>query len=169
MLKPFRGIQPNIGSRTFIEDTAIIIGDVTVESESSIWFHSVVRGDVHYIKIGSRTNIQDLSLLHVTHDTHPLVVGDNVTVGHRVILHGCTIKNRVLVGMGAILMDGVTIEEDCIIGAGALITEGITIPPRSLVLGSPARIKRPLTEQEISWIQESADNYVRYSQEYLRG
>lgn len=167
MLKPFRGIHPTFGRQTFIDDSAIVIGDVTIGSASSIWFHSVVRGDVHFIKIGNRTNIQDLSLLHVTHDTHPLIIGDQVTVGHHVVLHGCTIHDRVLVGMGSIIMDGAMIGEDCIIGAGALVTEGVTIPAKSLVLGSPARVKRPLTAKEIAWILESADNYVRYAQEYL--
>jgi len=167
MLKAFRGIHPTIGKQTFIEDTAIVVGDVTIGSASSVWFHTVVRGDVHFIKIGDHTNIQDLSLLHVTHDTYPLVIGDQVTVGHHVVLHGCTIRDRVLVGMGAIVMDGAIIGEDCIIGAGSLVTEGVTIPPKSLVLGLPARVKRPLTPNEVVWIQESADNYVRYAQDYM--
>ena len=167
MLRSFRGIQPTIGTKTFIDDSAIIIGDVTIGSSSSVWFHSVVRGDVHSITIGSQTNIQDLSLLHVTHDSHPLVIGNRVTVGHHVVLHGCTIHDRVLIGMGAIIMDGVIIEENCVIGAGTLLTEGVHIPPNSLVVGSPGRVKRSLTPKEIAWIQESADNYVRYAQEYM--
>ena len=167
MLKSFRGTHPTIGSQTFIDDTAIVIGDVTIGSASSVWFHSVVRGDVHFIRIGDRTNIQDLCLLHVTHDTHPLIIGDHVTVGHHVVLHGCTIRDRVLVGMGAIVMDGATIGEDSIIGAGALVTEGVTIPPKSLVLGSPARIRRPLNTKEVTWILDSADNYVRYANDYM--
>jgi len=167
MVKPFRGIQPTIGPRTFIEDTAIIIGDVTMGAASSVWFHSVVRGDVHSITIGMHTNIQDLCLLHVTHDTHPLILGDYVTIGHHVVLHGCTIHNRVLVGMGAIIMDGASIGEDCVIGAGTLITEGTVIPPNSLVLGSPGRVTRSLKPTEKDWILESANNYVRYAQEYI--
>ena len=119
------------------------------------WFNSVIRGDVHYIRIGHRTNIQDLSLLHVTHDTYPLTLGDDVTIGHHVVLHGCTIKDRVLVGMGAVIMDGVVIEEDCIVGAGALITERTHVPSKSLILGSPARVKRALTDAEFAWIKES--------------
>ena len=167
MIKPYRGVLPTIASSAFIEDTAVIVGDVAIHPESSVWFNTVIRGDVHYIRIGHRTNIQDLSLLHVTHDTHPLIIGDDVTVGHHVVLHGCTIHDRVLIGMGSILMDGVIIEEDCIIGAGSLITEGTVIPSRSLALGSPARIKRPLSEKELAWIKESAHNYVRYARQYV--
>ena len=167
MLKPYRGISPTIAPNAFIEDTAVVIGDVVIGSDSSVWFQAVIRGDVHFIRIGHRTNIQDLCLLHVTHDTHPLTLGDDVTVGHHAVLHGCTIHNRVLIGMGTIIMDGVVIEEDCIIGAGTLITEGVHIPSKSLVLGSPAKIKRTLTETELTWIKESALNYIRYAQQYV--
>ena len=166
MLRAFQGILPKVEKNAFVEETAVVVGDVVIGAQSSIWFLSVVRADVNFVKIGSRTNIQDLCVLHVTHDTHPLNIGDEVTVGHHVVLHGCTIKDRVLVGMGAILMDGVVIGEECIIGAGALITEGTVIPPRSLVLGSPARIKRPVTEEERAWIKQSAANYVRYAAEH---
>jgi carbonic anhydrase/acetyltransferase-like protein (isoleucine patch superfamily) len=145
----------------------VVIGDVVMGEHSSAWFHTVIRGDVHYIRIGHRTNVQDLCMLHVSHNTHPLVIGDDVTIGHRVVLHGCTINDRVLVGMGAILMDGVVIGEDSVVGAGALVTEGTIVPPKSLVLGSPARVKRPVTERELLWIKTSADNYVRYSSQYL--
>jgi len=167
MLKTYRGIAPTIAPSAFIEDTAVVIGDVVIGSESSVWFHAVIRGDVHSIRIGHRTNIQDLCLLHVTHDTHPLTLGDDITVGHHVVLHGCTVQDRVLIGMGAILMDGVVIEEDCIIGAGSLITERIHIPSRSLVMGSPAKVKRLLTDAEVQWIKESASNYIRYAQQYV--
>jgi len=167
MLKTYRGIAPTIATSAFIEDTAVIIGDVTIGSESSVWFHAVIRGDVHSIRIGHRTNIQDLCLLHVTHDTHPLTLGDDITVGHHVVLHGCTIHDRVLIGMGAIIMDGVVIEEDCVIGAGALITERIHIPSKSLVLGSPAKVRRMLTDAEVQWIKASAANYIRYAQQYV--
>lgn len=167
MIRTFQGIKPVIPSSCFIEETAVVIGDVIMGERSSVWFHSVIRGDVHYIRIGQRTNVQDLCMLHVSHHTHPLVVGDDVTIGHRVVLHGCTINDRVLVGMGAILMDGVVIGEDSVVGAGALVTEGTIIPPKSLVLGSPARVKRPVTDRELLWIKTSADNYVRYSSQYL--
>jgi len=167
MIKPYRGVLPTITSSAFIEDTAVIIGDVIIESEASVWFNSVIRGDVHYVRIGHRTNIQDLSLLHVTHDTHPLILGDDVTVGHHVVLHGCTIRDRVLIGMGSVVMDGAVIEDNCIIGARSLVTEGTVIPSGSLALGSPARIKRLLTEKELAWIKESAQNYVRYARQYI--
>ena len=167
MIKPYRGVTPTIADTVFIEDTAVIVGDVVIESESSVWFHSVVRGDVNYIRIGHRTNIQDLSLLHVTHDTYPLIIGDDVTVGHHVVLHGCTIHNRVLIGMGAVLMDGVVVGDDCLIGAGALVTEHTKIPPGSLVIGAPARVKRPLRETELAWLKESSQNYVQYARHYM--
>ncbi len=169
MIKSYQGVTPTIASTAFIEDTAVIVGDVVIESESSVWFHSVVRGDVNFIRIGHRTNVQDLSLLHVTHDAYPLIIGDDVTVGHHVVLHGCTIQNRVLVGMGAILMDGVVVGDDCLIGAGALVTEHTKIPPGSLVVGSPARVKRPLRDTELAWLKESAQNYVRYALDYMTG
>ena len=167
MIKSYLGVLPTITSNAFIEDTAVVVGDVVIGSESSVWFNSVIRGDVHYIRIGHRTNIQDLSLLHVTHDTHPLVIGDDVTVGHHVVLHGCTIGNRVLIGMGSIVMDGVVIENDCIIGAGSLVTENTVIPSHSLALGSPAGVKRSLMLKELTWITESANNYVQYARLYM--
>jgi len=104
--------------------------------QCSVWFHAVIRGDVHYIRLGDRTNVQDLCMLHVTHDTHPLIIGSDVTIGHHVVLHGCTIKDRVLVGMGAIIMDGAVIGEDSVVGAGALVTEGIVVPPNNTQSGS---------------------------------
>ena len=167
MIRNFQGIKPKIPSSCFIEETGVVIGDVEMGEQCSVWFQAVVRGDVHYIRIGNRTNIQDLCMLHVTHNTHPLIIGSNVTVGHHVVLHGCTIQDRVLVGMGAVVMDGAVIGEDSIVGAGALVTEGTIVPPKSLILGSPAKIKRPVTEQELAWIRESADNYVTYARQYL--
>ncbi|MER3484867.1 MAG: gamma carbonic anhydrase family protein [Chloroflexota bacterium] len=166
MIRSFQGVAPKIAESAFVEDTAVIIGDVVIGEESSIWFNAVVRGDVHYIRIGDRTNIQDL---HVTHDTHPTVIGNDVTVGHHVVLHGCTIKDRVLVGMGAIIMDGAVIGEDCVVGAGALVTERTVVPPKSLILGSPAKVKRPVTDEELAWIRASAQNYVKYSRQYRDG
>jgi carbonic anhydrase/acetyltransferase-like protein (isoleucine patch superfamily) len=167
MIRTFQGIKPTIAASAFIEETAVVIGDVVIGEESSVWFNTVVRGDVHSIRIGRRTNIQDLSVVHVTHDTHPTVLGDDVTVGHHVVLHGCTIKNRVLIGMGALIMDGAVIGEDCIVGAGALVTERTIVPPKSLILGTPAKVKRPVTEAELAWIRESAQNYVKYARQYL--
>ena len=169
MIRTFQGIKPTIPQSCFIEETAVVIGDVVMGEECSAWFHAVIRGDVNYIRIGNRTNVRDICMLHVTHDTHPLIIDDDVTIGHNVVLHGCTIHNRVLVGMGAIIMDGAVIGEDSVVGAGALVTEGTIVPPKSLILGSPAKVKRPVTEQELAWIRESAQNYIRYSRQYLSG
>jgi carbonic anhydrase/acetyltransferase-like protein (isoleucine patch superfamily) len=167
MIRTFQGMKPTIPKSCFIEETGVVIGDVVMGEECSVWFHAVVRGDVHSIRIGNRTNVQDLCMLHVTHDTHPLVIGNDVTIGHNVILHGCTIKDRVLIGMGAVIMDGAVIGENSVVGAGALVTEGTIVPPKSLILGSPAKVKRTVTEQELVWIKESADNYVDYARQYL--
>ena len=167
MIRIFQGIKPTIAKSAFIEETAVVIGDVVIGEDCSVWFNSVIRGDVNYIRLGDRTNVQDLCVLHVTHDTAPLVIGNDVTIGHNVVLHGCTIKDRVLIGMGAIIMDGAVIGEDCVVGAGALVTEGTVVPPKSLILGSPAKVKRPVTDQELAWIKESAQNYITYSRQYL--
>lgn len=169
MIRSFQGVRPTIADSAYIEETAVIVGDVVIGEDSSVWFHSVVRGDVHYIRLGDRTNVQDLCVLHVTHDTHPLVIGTDVTIGHHVVLHGCTVKDRVLIGMGAIIMDGAVIGEDCVVGAGALVTERTIVPPKSLILGSPAKVKRAVTESELKWIRESAQNYVRYARQYREG
>ena len=167
MIRTFQGITPTIPDSCFIEDTGVVIGDVVMGEQCSVWFHAVIRGDVHYIRIGHRTNIQDLCMLHVTHDTHPLIIGSDVTIGHHVVLHGCTIKDRVLIGMGAIIMDGAVIGEDSVVGAGALVTEGTVVHAKSVVLGSPAKVRRPVTERELSWIRESSVNYVKYASQYL--
>jgi carbonic anhydrase/acetyltransferase-like protein (isoleucine patch superfamily) len=167
MIRTFQGIRPTIPKSCFIEETAAVIGDVAMGEHCSVWFNAVIRGDVNDIRIGNRTNVQDLCMLHVTHDTHPLVIGNDVTIGHNVVLHGCTIQDRVLVGMGAIIMDGAVIGEDSVVGAGALVVEGTVVPPKSLILGAPAKVKRPVTEQELSWIKESAENYVKYARQYL--
>ncbi len=167
MIRTFKGIKPTIPDSCFIEDTAVVIGDVVMGEECSVWFNAVIRGDVHYIRMGNRTNVQDLCMLHVTHDTHPLVIGNEVTIGHSVVLHGCTIKDRVLVGMGAIVMDGAVIGEDSVVGAGALVVEGTVVPPKSVILGSPGRVRRGVSDAELAWIKESAANYVKYASQYL--
>ncbi len=167
MIRTFQGIKPTIPDSCFIEETGVVIGDVVLGEHCSVWFHTVIRGDVHFIRIGDRTNMQDLCMLHVTHDTHPLIIGNEVTIGHGAILHGCTIKDRVLIGMGAIVMDGAVIGEDSIVGAGALVVENTIVPPKSVILGSPARVHRAVTESELAWIKESADNYVKYAGQYL--
>ena len=166
LIKPYKGIHPKLHPTVFVVETAVIIGDVEIGEYSSIWFNAVVRGDVHYIRIGDRTNIQDLCMLHVTKDTHPLILGNDITVGHSVTLHGCTIKDRCLIGMGTTILDGAVVGEDCIIGAGALVTEGTVIPPGTLTIGMPAKPKRDLTEKEIARIRQSAQNYIDYARTY---
>jgi carbonic anhydrase/acetyltransferase-like protein (isoleucine patch superfamily) len=173
MIRPFRGMHPKIADSVFVAETAVIVGDVEIGPESSIWYNVVARGDVNFIRIGSRSNIQDLSMLHVTHRKNdadpgaPLVIGDDVTVGHSVTLHGCTIGNGAFVGMQAIVMDRVVVGEGALVGARALVTEGTVIPPHTLWVGSPARYKRDLTPEEIDRLATSAGNYVRYAQQYL--
>ena len=167
LIKPYRGILPKIHPSVYLSENVCVIGDVEIGEDSSVWFGAVVRGDVNYIRIGRRTNIQDNSVVHVTHETAPTIVGDDVTVGHRVILHGCVLANRILVGMGAILMDGVEVEDDVIIGAGALVTQNKKIPSGVLVAGVPAKIIRDLKDEEVKMIRESANNYVEYKNNYL--
>lgn len=166
MLRPYRGILPKVAPSAFVDASAQVIGDVEIGAESSVWMTVVIRGDVNFIRVGNRSNIQDGTIVHVQHDTHPTRIGNDVTVGHGAIVHGCTIHDRVLVGMGAIILNGATIGEDCIIAAGTLVTEGTTIPPRSMVMGSPGKVKRALTDAEVAMIQEFADNYVRYRRDY---
>lgn len=166
MLMAYKGIRPVIHETVFIVDSAIVIGDVEIGEHSSIWFNAVVRGDVNYIRIGSRTNVQDNSSLHVTNGTHPLIIGSEVTIGHSVTLHGCTVKDRCLIGMGAILLDGSVIGEDSVIGAGTLVKEGMVVPPRSLVVGLPGRVARELTAEEVARIKKSAANYIEYARDY---
>lgn len=165
-LRPFRGVTPRVDPSCFVEDSAQVVGDVELGEDSSVWFNAVLRGDVNPIRIGKRTNIQDITMVHVTTELHATHVGDDVTVGHRVILHGCVVGNRVLVGMGAILMDGVEVGDECIIGAGALLTPGTKVPPGSLVVGSPGKVKRPITEEERQFLLLSAQHYVQLAAEH---
>jgi len=160
MLLVFQNKIPRIDSSAYIVESAAVIGDVVIGAESSIWFNAVIRGDVNYIRIGKRTNIQDGCVLHVAREKYPLTIGDEVTVGHNATLHACTIGSRCLIGMGATVMDGSTIGENCIVGAGSLVTPGTTIQPGSLVIGGPAKVKRKLTESEIRSIIDSANHYV---------
>ena len=167
LIKPWKGVFPRIHPTVYLSENVCVIGDVEIGEDSSVWFGAVIRGDVNYIRIGRRTNIQDNSVVHVTHETHPTIIGDNVTVGHRVILHGCRVGSNVLIGMGAVVMDGVEIEDYVLVGAGALLTPNKKIPSGVLVAGVPAKIVRDLREEEIKLIEESAENYVRYKNEYL--
>jgi carbonic anhydrase/acetyltransferase-like protein (isoleucine patch superfamily) len=159
-LRPHKGRLPKVDPTAFVDTSAQVIGDVTIGPESSIWMNVVVRGDVNHIRIGARTNVQDGSVLHVTRETHPLVIGDDVTIGHAAIIHGCTLENHAFIGMGATVMDGAVIGEFALVGAGALVTQGRKVPPRTLVMGSPAKPVRELTDAEVARIRRSAGNYV---------
>ncbi len=163
----FNSQKPQVHPSAFIAPGVYIIGQVEIAEDANIWFNSVIRGDVLPIKIGKRSNIQDLSLCHTSGGRVPTIVGEEVTVGHRVILHGCEIENRVLVGMGAILMDEVKVGENSIIGAGSIVTENTIIPPGVLALGSPCKVKRDLTLQEIAFLEKSALNYVEKAKLYF--
>lgn len=166
MIRQYKGKSPEIDSSAYIDESAHVIGDVVIGEESSVWFNATIRGDVNYIRIGDRTNIQDSSVLHVTKGTHPLFIGSEVTVGHSVTLHGCTIKDRCLIGMGAIVLDGAEVGEDSIVGAGALVKEGMRVKPGTLVVGVPAREVRQLSDEEVQRIKASAGNYIDYMSDY---
>lgn len=160
MIYEVDGKVPSIAASAWLAPSADIIGDVAVGEQSSFWFHVVARGDVNSITIGARTNIQDGSILHVTRKTSPLMIGSDVTVGHSVTLHGCTLGDRILVGMGAVVLDDVVVGDDCIIAAHALLTKGKVFPSGSLIQGSPAKVMRPLTPEETQFLKQSALNYV---------
>jgi carbonic anhydrase/acetyltransferase-like protein (isoleucine patch superfamily) len=172
-IRPYREWRPVIGRRVWIDPAATVIGRVTLADDASIWPGAVLRGDVNRIEIGARSSIQDGSILHVASDRLageggiPLLVGDEVTVGHHVILHACTIGRRCLIGMGAILMDGAAVGDESIVGAGSLVPAGKRIPPRTLWVGSPARQARLLTEREIAYLADSAAHYVALKDDYL--
>lgn len=166
MLRPFRGILPQVDPSVYIDQSAQIIGDVTIDADSSVWMNVVIRGDVHRIRIGRRTNIQDGTIIHVMRDTHPTQVGDDVTVGHAAVLHGCTVEDRCLIGMGAMLLNGATIGHDSIVAAGTLVTEETRIPARSLVMGRPGKVKRALTDEEVASILDYSARYVGYKKDY---
>lgn len=173
MIHDFKGVSPKLAKQTWVASSADVIGDVTCGEDCSIWFGCVVRGDVHYIKIGDRTNIQDLSMIHVTHykkedksDGNPTIIGNDVTVGHRVMLHGCTIEDACLIGMSATILDGAVIGKESIVGAGALVTKGKVFPPRSLIMGSPAKVVRELTDDEVKELYASASRYVEFKEDY---
>jgi carbonic anhydrase/acetyltransferase-like protein (isoleucine patch superfamily) len=168
MLRSFRGALPRVHPTAFVDDSAQVIGDVEIGEESSIWMNVVMRGDVHRIRLGRRSNVQDGTVVHVMNRTHPTTIGDEVTVGHQALLHGCTVEDRCLIGMGAILLNGVHIGTCSIVAAGSLVVEETTVPPRSLVMGSPGRVKRPLTDTEVAGIQGYADRYVGYRLEYMK-
>ena len=166
MLRKYHGILPTVDPSAYVDESAQVIGDVHVGAESSIWMNVVVRGDVHRIRIGARTNVQDGTVVHVMRGTHPTTIGDEVTIGHGALIHGCTIADRVLVGMGAILLNGVVVGSDSIVAAGSLLPEGMEVPPRSRVMGSPGKVRRALTEAEVASIRDYAERYVGYRLDY---
>ena len=174
MLLKFKEWTPQLGKNAWVAPGASVIGRTTMGEDSAVWFGCVVRGDVHFITIGDRTNIQDLSMIHVTHhkcddmtDGHPTVIGNDVTVGHRVMLHGCTIEDACLIGMSATILDGAVIGKESIVGAGSLVTKNKKFPPRSLIMGSPAKVVRELTDEEVVELYASAQRYVAFKNEYL--
>jgi carbonic anhydrase/acetyltransferase-like protein (isoleucine patch superfamily) len=166
LIRAWGGKTPRLADDAWVADGAVILGDVEIGAGSSIWFGAILRGDVNHIRVGARTNVQDHAVLHVTTGTHPTVVGDDVTLGHRVTLHGCTVKDRCLVGIGAVVMDGAVVGEDAMVGAGSLVPPGMVVPPGMLAIGSPARIKRELTREEIAYFRKSAESYAGLAARY---
>jgi carbonic anhydrase/acetyltransferase-like protein (isoleucine patch superfamily) len=167
MLRSHRGRLPVVDPSAFVDESAQVIGDVVIGAESSVWMNVVIRGDVHEIRIGSRTNIQDNTVVHAMRGTYATHVGDDVTIGHAAVVHGCTIRDRVLVGIGAIILNGAQIGEDTIVAAGTLVTERAVIPSRSLVMGRPGKVTRPLSDDEVKSIRTYAERYVGYRLDYL--
>ena len=172
-VRPLAGHSPQLGERVFVDGSAVVIGEVSIGDDSSVWPQAVIRGDMHSINIGKRCSIQDGSVLHVTHagpytpDGWPVIIGDDVIVGHRAVLHGCTIHDEVLIGNGAIVMDGATIEKQVVVAANALVAPGKTLESGFLYVGSPAKQARPLTDDEISFFTYSCNNYVKLKKKYL--
>jgi carbonic anhydrase/acetyltransferase-like protein (isoleucine patch superfamily) len=176
IIMPYKGMEPQIDSSSWVAPGASVIGDVKIGKDCSIWFGVVIRGDVHKIRIGDRVSVQDLSMIHVTHykkedksDGSPTIIGNDVTIGHKVMLHGCTIEDACLIGMSATILDDAVIGKESIVGAGALVTKGKKFPPRSLILGSPAKVVRELTDEEVAELYASAKRYVGFMQPYKRG
>lgn len=179
MLIKFKGKIPNLGANVFIAEGAKIIGEVEIDDESSVWFNCVLRGDVNFIKIGKRTNIQDLTTIHVWHREFnidgslkdkgfPTIIGDDVTIGHNCVIHACIIGSRVLVGMNAVIMDAAQIGDDSIVGAGSVVTKGKKFPPKSLILGNPAKVVRELRDEEVAFLKQSSLNYVEFKNDFLK-
>ena len=172
-IRPFKGITPKLGERVFVDPSAVVLGDVEIGDDSSVWPLTVIRGDMHRIRIGKRTNVQDGSILHITHassynpEGYPLIIGDEVIIGHQVMLHGCTIGNRILIGMSCTIMDGAVVEDDVVIGAGSLVPPGKRLESGKLYMGRPAKAVRDLTEKELSYFSYSAGNYVKLKDEHL--
>lgn len=168
MLYEFLGSQPQVNMSNFIAPSADLIGDVILGDETSVWFNCTIRGDVNYIRIGAQSNVQDNTCIHVTNQTHPTVIGNQVTIGHSAMIHGCTIKDRVLIGIKSVILDGAIIESDCIIAAGSLVPPGKVMPSGWMCMGSPAKPVRKLTDDEIASIITYSENYMKYSRAYMQ-
>ena len=168
MIKPFNSITPKVQPTAFVADNAIVIGDVELGEDASVWFGAIVRGDVNFIRIGARTNIQDATVIHVSSKTHSTILEDEITVGHRVTLHGCYVETGCLIGIGAILLDGVRVGRNSLVAAGSLLTPNTVIPPNSLVMGSPAKVRRELTAEELAKLKRSWQTYVELKEKYRR-
>ena len=168
MLKKFNNFYPILGSDVYISDNSIVIGNVSLGNEVNIWFGSVLRGDMNYIKIGDRTNIQDNSVVHITADTSPTNIGSGVTIGHGAIIHGCRIEDDCMIGMGSIIMDDSVIGKGSLVGAGALVPPNMKIPSRSLVLGSPGKVIREVSNEEYNMIIERPEEYIKLAKEYIK-
>ena len=172
-IRTFAQHTPRLGERAFVDTSAVVIGDVEIGTDSSVWPLTVIRGDMHRIRIGKRTSVQDGSVLHITHagpfnpDGFPLLIGDDVTIGHKVMLHGCTVGSRILIGMGSTVMDGAVVEDEVIIGAGSLVPPGKRLESGFLYVGSPVKQARPLTEKERSFFTYTAGNYVKLKEQHL--
>ncbi|NNE65759.1 MAG: gamma carbonic anhydrase family protein [Pyrinomonadaceae bacterium] len=166
MIRKFRDIEPRIHESVFVAEDAVIIGDVEISEDSSVWYGCVLRGDVNHIRIGSKTNIQDMTMIHVSRDDFPTIVGDEVTVGHKVTLHGCEVEDNTLIGIGTVILDGAKIGRHSLVAAGSLVTPGTIIPERSLVMGSPARVKREMTDEEVADLERFWKGYVELSGYY---
>lgn len=172
-IRTYQGMTPKLGERVFVDPSAVVLGNVELGDDVSIWPLTVIRGDMHRIRIGARTSVQDGSVLHITHagpfnpDGFPLIIGEDVTIGHQAMLHGCTIGNRILIGMGAMVMDGAVIEDEVIIGAGALVPPGKTLESGYLYVGRPAKQQRPLTDKEREFFNYTANNYVKLKDQHL--
>jgi carbonic anhydrase/acetyltransferase-like protein (isoleucine patch superfamily) len=167
MIRAYRGTAPKIAASAYIDPSAQIIGDVVIGERSSVWCNTTVRGDVHYVRIGEESNVQDNCCLHVMTGAYPCIVGCRVTVGHSVTLHGCVVEDDCLIGIGALLLNGVVIGSGSIVAAGALVTERTQIPPRSIVMGAPAKVRRPATDEDFEMIRRHARNYLEYRRIYL--
>lgn len=169
MIREFKGIRPKVHPDAILLAPCTVIGDVEIAAEASVWFGAVIRGDVGPVRIGARSNVQDGALLHETSDYSHCIVGEDVTIGHGAIVHGAILKDRCLIGMGAIILDNAVVGHDCLVGAGALVPEGMVIPDGHLAIGVPAKVKRPLTPEEVRSLKESAAHYVQYAKQTVAG